>query len=114
MRGLFVIAGILGLVAGQSGNTYTTGGMNNNEANPMWGASMTSLHRRYANCFDDGVSTPRTSKSDGSPLPNPMEVANKIFNSPRRKQALNVRQVNALHAFFGHMIVNDLGVTQDL
>lgn len=114
MKTLFVIVGALGMVTGQGLNSYSQNGMGNNEANPTWGSTLTPLHRRYGNCFDDGVSTPRTTKSDGSPLPNPQEVANKIFNSPRRKQALNERQVNMLHAYFGHMIVNDLGVTQDL
>eukprot|EP00105_Crassostrea_gigas_P010961 XP_011426438.1 PREDICTED: eosinophil peroxidase isoform X2 [Crassostrea gigas] len=55
----------------------------NNLVHPSWGAAITPQPRYLPAEYDDGISTPRSRGKDGSPLPSPRQISNKLFRAPR-------------------------------
>ncbi|XP_034310733.2 eosinophil peroxidase [Magallana gigas] len=54
----------------------------NNLNNPHWGAAVTPQPRYQPAQYDDGVNSPRTTATDGSPLPSPRLISNNLFRAP--------------------------------
>ncbi|XP_062582790.1 thyroid peroxidase-like [Saccostrea cucullata] len=64
--------------ARQSAYRSVDGGCNNVD-HPDWGAAITPQPRYQPAEYDDGISSPRTTSIDGSPLPSTRLVSNKLF-----------------------------------
>ncbi|XP_047478560.1 LOW QUALITY PROTEIN: chorion peroxidase-like [Penaeus chinensis] len=61
-------------------NKYRTAdGSCNNPRQPTWGQSNTPVQRILPARYDDGVFSPRSRSTDGSPLPNPRVIASNVL-----------------------------------
>ncbi|XP_061187680.1 thyroid peroxidase-like [Saccostrea echinata] len=64
--------------AKQSAYRSVDGGCNNID-HPEWGAAITPQPRYLPAEYDDGITSPRRTSKDGSPLPSTRLVSNKLF-----------------------------------
>jgi hypothetical protein len=73
-------------------------GWYNNWAHPDWGAAETTLYRRLAPAYSDGVYEP-----SGAHRPNPMEISMAVFSG--KIGFPSVKNRSALLVFFGEVLL---------
>ncbi|ELU01203.1 hypothetical protein CAPTEDRAFT_159209 [Capitella teleta] len=76
-------------------------GWYNNWAHPDWGAAETTLYRRLAPAYSDGVYEPA-----GAHRPNPFEISDAVFSG--KTGHASVKNRSALLVFFGQQVVEEV------